>query len=228
MRSRALAKQLTPRDTELILWIGRAGVASLDQVARRFWAGRSLQTAEGRLRRLVRAGYLERHSCNIRRVGEPVFCLTEQGYREFGTAYRERLQVGLPTHLEMKQQLMAQDAYLLLDAQIQREGSRLVEWRSERELRAEFRRRNAATRRKGELWSPLDIPDAQATVITGQGQEELLYIEIDGAYYGKMLCEKAKCLAGSGHRVVWVCTQERAPYVEKALACYPNIQVLLI
>lgn len=231
MNNSALAKQLTPRDIDILLWIGRAGIGSLDQVAKRFWAGRSRQTAAGRMRWLVKAGYLEMHSCNVRTQGELVFCITEQGYRKFGSSQRERLQVGLPTPAEIKQQLMAQDTFLVLETQIRRAGGRLVEWQSERELRAELRRDRAKAQQPQHprrALSPLDIPDARVIITTSQGDVEILYVEIDGAYYGKMLCEKAKCLAKRGQQIVWICTQERAGYVEKAVAGYPNIQVLII
>lgn len=228
MRNPPLAKRLTPRDAHILLWIGLAGIASQDQVARRFWGGKSRRTADERMRRLVRSGYLEMHGCSVRTPGEPVFCITEQAYREFGSAQRERLQVGLPSPSEIRQQLMAQDAYLLLEANIVRDGSRLVDWRPERELRAEFQLAHSPTQQRKWASPPADIPDAQVTIITGQGEVKTLYVEIDGVYYGKMLCEKAKCLGKSEHNVVWVCTQERAGYVEKAVAGYPNIQVLVI
>ncbi len=224
----AQAKQLTPRDTAILQWVGQAGIASLDQVARRFWSGRSLQTGLRRMRRLVRAGYLEMHFCNVRRPGEVVFCMAEWGYRQFSSAQRERLQVGLPAPAEIAQQLLAQDAYIEIEAQVRREGGRLVGWRSERELRAEFVRSRSNPQQRERALSTMSIPDAQAMIITAHGEMEIIDIEVDGAYYGKMFWQKAKRLSESGHQVVWVCTQARASYVQKAVTDYPNIRILLV
>ncbi len=228
MRHQATAKQLTARDIEILLWIGRAGVASLDQVARHFWAGRSEMTAMERMRRLVKAGYLEMHSCNMRTPGERVFALSEQGYMHFGSAQRERLQVGLPALPEMRQQLMAQDAYLALQARIIGEGRKLVDWWTERELRARLKRRGPTDMRREEARFPVEIPDAEAVIVNTHGEVEILYVEIDGAYYGKMLWQKASGLSKSGHQVVWVCTQARTERIRQAVAGFRNIQVLSI
>src|SRR5690242_14045350 len=99
-------KQLTDRDMSVLEWAGRAGIAAMDQVANRFWPQRSLRTAEERVRRLARAGYLEVHTCDLRRPGEMVVCLTEAGRNLFDPVLRERLQVDLPSPAEVRQQLM--------------------------------------------------------------------------------------------------------------------------
>jgi hypothetical protein len=210
------------------MWIGQAGVASLDQLARRFWPGKRPGTASDRLRRLVQAGYLEMQVWDGRQPGERIFALTHKGYMQLGSASREQLHVGFPAPAGITQQLLAQDAYLWLEAQVRERAGQLTSWKSERELRAEFLRAEHIARRSGKLTSSVEIPDAQATIMTAQGEEQILYIEIDGAYYGKMLWQKAKGLAKSGQQVLWVCTKARANYVRKAVAEYPNIQVLSI
>ena len=220
--------QLTERDLAILQWVGQAGIATVDQVAKRFWMGRTVATARGRVRQLIRAGYLDAHACNVRRSGEAVLCLTAAAYGLFSPAQRERLHMGLPAPAEIKQQLTAQDAYIQLDAQVQDSGGRLVEWRYERELRAEATSKHQKARGRQGYGLSSDISDARATVITSEGVVETLYVEIDGAYYGTMLCEKARRAANSGERYIWVCTQERAEYLRKALAGYSNINVLVV
>lgn len=225
---------MTVRDRNILFWTGQAGIASLDQLARRFWAGKSEQTALDRLRQLVRAGYLEMHVCDVRRPGETVYTLSEKGYMQFGYAYRERLHIGLPVQAEIKQQLLAQEAYLKLDAQVRQEGGKLVEWKSERELRAESRRAQITARHNrvrlspSPLMSSMEIPDAQVVISTARGDNEILDIEIGGSYYGNMLWEKATRLGRSERQIIWVCTQQRAEYVQTAVASYPNILVLVV
>ncbi len=228
---------MTARDRNILFWTGQAGIASLDQLARHFWAGKSKHTALDRLRQLVRAGYLEMHVCDVRIPGETVYTLSEKGYMQFGYAYRERLHIGLPAPAEIKQQLLAQEAYLMLEAQVSQQGGKLVEWKSERELRAEFRRAQVTVRHNRVrlspsspelMMSPVEIPDAQLVISTARGEHEILDIEIDGSYYGNMLWEKAARLGRSEHRIIWICTEQRAEYVQAAVANYPNITVLVV
>lgn len=222
------ARQLTARDRTILEWIGRAGIASFDQLWRRYWAGRSQQTAMARLSQLARAEYLQMHICDVRRPGERVFTITEAGCRQLCAGRGHKLLVGLPPHSEIRQQLLAQDAYIALEAQVQEEGGVMLEWRSERQLRAKLlRTRHSAKLSRGAL-APMSIPDAQVEILPTIGEHQILYVEIDGAYYGKMLWQKAKCLAETGQQIVWVCTPNRADYVRQAVASYPNIQVLCV
>ena len=136
--------------------------------------------------------------------------------------------MGLPSLAEIRQQLMAQDVRTVIEREIHESGGQVVEWQYERHLRAELRRKLARARGRVREQMPVDIPDARATICTATGSVELLDIEVDGAYYGKMLCQKAKCLSKSGRQVVWVCSAERAGYLQEALAGYPNIRVLAV
>jgi hypothetical protein len=219
--------QLTTRDLDILRWIGQGGVASLDQVARRFWEGKQPETALTRLRQLVKGGYLEAHVCDALRPGELVFTLTQRGRLEFDPSWRERLQIGLPSAGEIRQQLLAQDAYLALEAWAREQGAELVSWSSEREMRASFHRTRRSSIRRSRQVTAHDIADAQAVVLTADGERLLLDIEIDGAYYGKMLKDKAARLGKSGRTVIWVCTQEREASIRRATNDYPNILVLV-
>lgn len=225
----------TDRDRNILQWVGQGGVATLDQLARRFWPSKGVDAALNRLRQLVKAGYLETHVCDswcpggTERRGERVFALTQQGFMQFNPSERQHFYVGLPPPAEIGQQILAQEAYLRLEMQAREQGAQLVGWKSERALRAELLRSHHHMLRPGARGEDLlqrDIPDAEVVILTASGERQILYVEVDGAYYGKMLWQKAGGLAKSGHPVIWVCTLSRADYIRKAVAEYPNIQVL--
>lgn len=230
MARRNLIRRLTERDGEVLRWIGQGGVANLGQIARRFWSSRKVDTALDRLRQLAKTGYLAMHLCDPCTIGMPnsrwLFTLTEQGSLLFSPSERQSFYIGLPTLAEIRQQLLAQEAYLRLEAQMREQGGELVQWKSERALRAEtLTAQRQAKRHKGPLVQA-EIPDAQATVVTSSGELRILHIEVDGAYYGKMLWQKADSLAKAGYPVIWVCTEGRTGYIQERVGKYPNIQVL--
>jgi hypothetical protein len=228
MARREAARQLTARDRAILRWIGQAGIASLDQAARFAWPGRSAATAQDRLRRLVKAGYLQQTTCDARQPGEPVYTLTRAGWVLFPRQERERLRIGLPLPYERTQQLLSQEAYLLVAAETQAAGGTLVAWRSERELRGELR--TAGRTATQVSWYPLldEIPDGQVVIANTDGSTTTLDVEIDGQYYGRMLRQKAEHYGQGGRPTLWVCTTNRAPIVERATRAYPNIRVLVV
>lgn len=227
MARRNAVGRLTERDREILRWTGQGGVATLDQIARRFWRGAQTQTTMDRLRQLVKGGYLATHLCDSRCPGgreQRVFTLTQQGTMQFSPPERQHFYVGPPPPAEIRQQILAQEAYLRLETQAREQGAQLVGWKSERALRAELLRPVG----RGEALLQVDIPDAEVVILTANGEHQILYVEVDGAYYGKMLWQKANGLAKAGHPVVWVCTLARANYIRRAVAEYPNIQVLSV
>jgi hypothetical protein len=228
MARRNAAGYLTRRDLHILHWVGLGGLASLDQLARRFWPSMQASAALDRLRQLVKGGYLAMHRCDEWTAGERVFCLTKRGAQQFEPWVREQLYCGLPPAGEIKQQLLAQEAYLRLEAQVHIEGGRIVEWLPERRLRASLMSARYRAKQSGARLSQVSIPDAQVEIVSAKGERQLFYVEIDGAYYGRMLRQKAYALQESGHRVVWVCTKGRAGYIGRAVAPYRNIEVLCV
>jgi hypothetical protein len=228
MARRRAARHLTPRDRQILGWVGQAGLASLDQLARFGWAGRCLRTAQDRLTQLVKAGYLQVTTCDARQPGERVYTLTRQGRLQFPAAERERLQVGLPPPQERQQQLLAQDAYLRLATEAAAAGGALIYWRTERELRGAFRRAQQQAARAGQPPPTGEIPDGQAVFTTATGQIEEIDVEIDGQYYGRMLHTKAARFGQGGRPTLWVCTAARARAVTRATQDYPNIQLVVL
>lgn len=228
MARREAIRRLTTRDCEILHWIGQGGVANLSQVARRFWPGKQVDTALDRLRQLVKAGYLRMDVCDAQALGGRIFTLTKEGSLLFDPPLRESFYNGLLGVAEIGQQILAQEAYLNLEAWALERGSQLIEWKSERTLRAEFLRAQARSGRRKGVHTTGEIPDARAVFITTCGGREIVDIEIDGVYYGKMLCQKAEYLSKSGHQVVWVCTKARAGYIRRAVGGYPNIRVAVL
>jgi hypothetical protein len=228
MARRNAAHQLTDRDRAILCWIGQAGIATVDQVARFAWPGRSMETARDRLRRLVKAGYLQQTTCDARQPGEPVYTLTRAGWLMFPRQERERLRIGLPLPYERMQQLLSQEAYLRLAAEAQFAGGTLVAWRSERELRGDLREPGHTPAPIGQHPPLEEIPDGQAVITNADGTIMTFDVEIDGQYYGRMLLQKAQHYGQGGHPTIWVCTAKRAPIVQRATRAYPNIRVLVV
>ncbi len=56
---------LTERDTELLRWTGQGGVASLDQLWRKFWPEAKRQSCYDRLQLLRKAGLLDKEFIDI-------------------------------------------------------------------------------------------------------------------------------------------------------------------
>jgi hypothetical protein len=223
------ARRLTKRDLAILEWIGRSGIAGEQQIMRRFWPDSRAETARDRLRQLVKAGLLTAHVCDVRRPGEDVYSLTGQGRRHFDPCERSRLQVGLPTVGEIRQQMIAQDAYLYLEEQARAHGEHLADWRAERELRADFRRTQAAAAREGQVIPDWEIADAQAVIAGADGARQTLDVEIDGQYYGRMLRQKVERCGAGGRPTLWVCaSQRRAAAVQRIAAPYGNIRVVVV
>ncbi len=228
MARRDAARQLTARDHAILHWIGQAGIASADQVARFAWAGRHLETAQNRLRRLVNAGYLQQATSDAQQPGGLVYSLTRQGWILFPRQERERLRIGPPLPYERTQQFLSQEAYLRLAAEAQIAGGTLVVWRSERELRSDMGARGQVAARVEQHPTVDEIPDGQAVIANADGTTTKLDVEIDGQYYGRMLRQKAAHYGQGGHPTIWVCTANRAPIVQRATRAYPNIRVLVV
>ena len=202
-------KTLTDRDREILRFVGRNGVAALGQIHDRYWHTAKERTALKRLQYLVNTEYLLGDQTQARRPGgETIYGLTRKGAKELGYMSAARLTIGLPNHAEMKQQLYMQDALVRLEENLEARGAVLVEWRSERELRGEQRREQIALKgRAAGSRSRLDfedIADAQAIIEEGDGSVTTLDIEVDGAYYGRMLANKLSNLGRSGRPTLWV------------------------
>jgi predicted ArsR family transcriptional regulator len=228
--SKRRAKVLTDRDRALMQFIGEGGIASLDQIARRHWTT-GAANAENRLAQLQRAGYLQAHTNDTRKPGQPerLYALTKKGAGVFDQVQRKRLWVGKPNTSELRQQLMLQDVRIRLEAQARAQGERLSEWRSERELRGEHNRLvNRALTEGRKVPEDQEIADARAVFVnetTGEVRE--LDIEADGQYFGKMLRSKAQRFGQSARPVLWSCEgARRSANVSRACSRYQNVRVM--
>ena len=203
------AKTLTDRDREILRFVGRNGVAALGQIHDRYWHSAKERTALERLQQLVNAGYLVRDQTEARReVGETIYGLTKKGATQFDKMEVRQLTLGLPSLGEMKQQLYMQDTFTRLEKVLEARGAKLVEWLSERALRGAQRREQIALKGRAEgSRSPLnyeDIADGQAIIQEADGSMGVINIEVDGAYYGRMLEKKLSDMGRSGHPTLWV------------------------
>ncbi len=228
MARRQAAGLLTDRDYALLRWVGQAGIAAEEQLQRRFWAERSLETTQDRLAQLVKAGYLKQTTCDARGYEEVVYALTRRGRQQFAAAEREPLQVGLPPLKARYQQLLAQEAYLCIEAEAHAAGGTLHQWRGERELRRDFVRAQHAAIRSRQPLPTGEIADGQVVLVGADGLLEEIDVEIDGQYYGQMLRDKAARFGAGGRPTLWVCQANRVRTVGAAIAPYSNIRLLIV
>lgn len=206
---------LTERDRQLLRFVGENGLASFDQLSRKFWHNALPRTCRERLYRLERCGWLEARRVDQRRPAELVFVLTHLGANRFSALERKQLMVGLPASHEICQQLLAQEARLFLEAKLRTEGGRLLSWQNEHVLRSEAHQRNKPNGSNfGGAWA--GIADAVALVSDRQGRSGKVLIECDGAYFGRMLQAKLQALAECGYPALWV--TERAGRIRQELA----------
>ena len=209
------ASVLTRRDHEILRFIGQGWLASLDQLHRKFWAHATPITTYERMRELVRAGVVERKTVHLRKAGELVYVLTRLGAAEFPYPERQKFIIGLPARHELKQQLLAQDARLILERNLANQELHLVDWLNERELRR-------ISGREGE------IPDARAIIQDNQGGLSELDFEIDGAYYSQMLKAKLRDFGKSGKQLVWVTTPGRVARIRREIQRLGAVNIQLL
>ncbi len=73
-----------------------------------------------------------------------------------------------------------------------------------------------------------EISDGQGVLEHPDGHQTTFEVEIDGAYYGRMLRDKVAGLARSGKPVLYVTTAGRAATIRQAIASHTNISLLVV
>ncbi|HEX2911479.1 MAG TPA: hypothetical protein VH186_11780 [Chloroflexia bacterium] len=215
--------RLTGRDLEVLRLAGMDGLATLEALHHKFWAGASERTCRDRLRKLEKAGWLSsRYIDTPERRGVLVFTLTPLAVREFAILTgHEPLYREMPDRREIHQQLLAQEARLQLEKTLRARGLTLVEWAGERQLRSEFYRNQSThlglrTGYRAATASPtsrdfLELVDARAIITnTATGKSWAVLVEIDGDYWGQRLRQKLTALAQAAQPVVWITPPRRA------------------
>lgn len=217
------------RVIEILEFIGTDGIASLENLHNKFWPYGSTQTCRKYLSQLEKADYLKSYFIHVFKPGQLVFTLTAKGAREyFGQTARKNLMIGLPANIEIKQQLMAQQARIRLEGQLSAEGKQIIEWQNERQLRRETVRKIKSG--VSTLSALSEIADARMTVNGEDGRTYRQEIEIDGEYYGQMLKTKLEGYGRKDILVLWVTTLKRAARIrdEISKAGATNISLLLL
>jgi hypothetical protein len=217
------------RAIEILEFIGTDGIASLDNLHQKFWSGESLETCRKYLSQLEKIGWIKSYFIHVCKPGQLAFTLTAKGAKDnFSQAVRKNLMVGLPANLEIKQQLLAQQARLELEKQLAVEGKRIIEWQNERQLRRETGRNIKSG--NSSLNTLNEIADARMTVQTQKGRVYRQEIEIDGEYYGQMLKNKIETYRRKGSPMLWVTTSNRANKIKSEItkAGATNISLLVL
>lgn len=220
MTEQLASRPLTQRTYAILRWIGQGGLATRNQLARRFWPGGQYQTVHKHLYRLRQAGYLLIRPWHVPDRHTVLYALTCRSSQALQIRL-PAIQIGWPSNGEYTHLILGQETRLLLEQQVAAQGGEILEWRSDRLLR--------------HLRSPADgedsheIPDAEVDVRTGSRQAvETWAVEIDGQYYGAMLAAKAAHYAEHPYPVLWACRPQRAATVYAAVRQYSNIQLLVL
>ncbi len=218
MNPSVLHLPLSPANQEMLRWIGQGGVASRDQLRRRFGAGVQPRSAYRHLHRLVRGGYLLTQPWHRARQQTVIYALTRQSAAAIG-AEVPAIYIGWPSRREIDHLILGQALRLLLEAQLLREGGALLGWRSERLLRHQLLAAGTGA----------DIPDAEVDLCRSPGATvETVDVEIDGQYYGQMLAHKAARYGAQPGPVLWACRPARASLVGAAIRPYSNITLIVL
>jgi hypothetical protein len=208
----------TERDLMVLRDIGQNGIAPFAYIKAHYWPDQQGRTCRERLTRMERAGWITKEYVSLRRPGELTFSLTRLGAGHFTLPERQRFMIGPLARHEIRQQLDALDARVVLVNQYEAQGFRLLDWKNERELRS------YQTSTAGE-----EIADCQATFVNDSTAQVVeLDIEIDGQYYGQMLQKKIGVLAATGRPSIWATSAARADRIRQAVAEYSNISVLVL
>lgn len=213
------AKVVTERDFKIMRLLGTDGVSNLKTIHEKFWPQATVRTCRERLAQLEKAGWLESHYVDTRHFkNELVFTLTPKGAKQhFNEVERKFMITKLPAYNEVHQQLMAQRARFLLEGQLREQGLELAGWNNERKLRSQARlQQHPGSRAWGALGG---VADAQAVIVNpANGATNLLNIEVDGAYYGKVLHNKIAGIASAGNSTIWVTTPDRVSRISKEIS----------
>ncbi|HET7081103.1 MAG TPA: replication-relaxation family protein [Chloroflexia bacterium] len=212
---------LPPLSRSLLRWIGDGGLATGDQLARRFWPPDGhARSPYVYLHRLEQQGYIRSRRHQVLGRVQPLYVLTAAA----STALQidpPFVRIDWPPPAEYEHLALAQETRLYLEQQLANSaGGAILAWRSDYLLR--------------HLYPPTGtqehIPDIQAKLCFGPRQRvETYQIEIDGGHYhGKMLARKVAQYGAQPHKVIWACRTHRAARIARAIQPYPNIQILAL
>jgi hypothetical protein len=204
-----MAKQAVPtaRDLALFRTVGERGLVNLETVHRLFWAGRTVQTCQGRLTHLVQGGYLQNTVTDARGKAEHIYWLGRKVARLFSAAERASFVQGRPAQAEIAHVLTTWDVIERLQKKYT-----VTSVLNERALKG--------VHKKG---ASVALADGQLCL---DGVEHLL--EIDSPHYtGQRLQKKMAGFAKSGIPTLWVVRgAARLNTVSQAASGCPRICVV--
>jgi hypothetical protein len=198
------AKLLIDRDLQIIRRLARGQLISLEQLRALFWADETTgqlantATVRARLRQLVTAGYMETGYTNARKASEQVYWLRHEAILLLTEMERERCVLGQPPANKVRELLDAQDAWAGLEVVLAEQGRRLLDWRTERELRSDWGKMLKDKEQElGRYMTPEELAElpeiADAEMLVQQvsnGAIIKIAVEVDGHYTGKYLANK--------------------------------------
>lgn len=197
-----------------------------------------------RLAQLIGASYLGCTYINARKKTEKVYALTPLALSLFPPAEQAHMEAGLPRSNQLREALDAGDAWIIIEHALVQRGEKIMSWKSEHEIRSEaFAERASQEQALGRRFTPTEIaalpelPDARLRIQSADGSNIYrLDLEIDGAYYNKMLKRKVAGLHANslttGSGVIWVvATAQRGQRIEQEIrlaGAAATIEVLVL
>jgi hypothetical protein len=213
---------LTPFSRSLLRWIGDGGLATRDQLARRFWPPDGHpRSPYVYLHRLEQQGYLRTRPHQVLGRVQPLYVLTAAASTALQIA-PPFVRIDWPAPAEYEHLALAQETRLHLEQQLAQAaaGGAILAWRSDYLLRHLY----------PPTGSRVHIPDIQVELrAAAQQTVEIYQIEIDGGHYhGKMLARKVAQYGAQPHKVIWACRPNRVARIARAIGPYPNIGILAL
>src|SRR5437763_265652 len=123
-------RPLPPRVWTIFYWIGRGGLATREQLARRFWPGADPAPAYRHLRRWRQAGYLVAQPGRDPQRATVLYALAARGAQALGLSPPE-IAIGWPSRRMVAHLILGQAARLRLETMLAATGGAVLDWRDD-------------------------------------------------------------------------------------------------
>jgi hypothetical protein len=222
MSGKRYLKKHIPNDRDITIMeeAGRAGIITLTQVYKRYFAstvnkGSAVKKAYERMNEMVNSGYLHTDVFTLNGVQERFYWIERKAgklfpYQERVTFVRKR-----PSNSELRHMALASEIVHKL-----KNNFSFVGWMSERQLKSENARVKDPGQRKPK------VADLAPIFRGASGETYSEPIEVDSLYHGARLRKSLAALSASYSHTTIVCfSSSRYLTVRRAASAYDNLTV---